>query len=75
VLADYHYRLKRGLSKRYRLDPTLPDDQFVSQLAHYNSAVDSEVLLALLSRLRRAEVSEAEMVELASDVSLWLKES
>ncbi len=75
VLADYHYRLKRGLGQRYRLDPTLSDDQFVSQLAQYNSAVDSQALLALLSRLGRAEVSEAEMVELASDASSWSKES
>lgn len=75
VLADYHFRLKRGLGKRYRLDPTLPDEQFVSQLAQYNPALDSQALLLLLSRLSQAKVSEAEMVELASKASSWLKES
>jgi hypothetical protein len=74
VLDDYRYRLKRGLGRRYRLDPTLPNEQFVHQLAQLNSAIDSEALLTLLTRLSQVEVSEAELVELASETSFWLKE-
>ena len=36
VLQDYHDRLKRHLGFRYRLNPALPDDEFVAALAAYN---------------------------------------
>ena len=73
VLQDYHHRLKRRLGQRYRLDPTLPDDQFVVQLAEYNPNLDQQALTTLLQQLSRKKVSEHEMVEIAAKTSEWLK--
>lgn len=62
VLQDYHHRLKRELGLRYRLNPTLPDAEFVARLAEYDTAVDSQELLTLLHNLQTAH-SEHEMVQ------------
>ncbi len=72
VLQDYHHRLKRHLGQRYRLDPTLPDDQFVSQLAEYDPNLDQEALTTLLQKLSRKKVSEQEMVQIAAQTAAWL---
>jgi hypothetical protein len=58
VLKDYHDRLKRELGHRYRLDVTLPDNEFVSTLANYNPTLDAEALLNLLNRLSRSKTSK-----------------
>ncbi|MCI0394211.1 MAG: DUF4350 domain-containing protein [Chloroflexi bacterium] len=75
VLEQYHFRLKRGLGHRYRLTPTLPDEEFVARLASYNPNLDAPALQSLLARLRRRGASESEMIELAAGVAAWLKES
>ncbi len=75
VLHHYHHRLKRNLGKRYRLNPTLPDGDYVAQLAELNPDFDANALHSLLTRLRQGRVSESEMVQLATEVAAWLKES
>lgn len=75
VLHHYHHRLKRNLGKRYRLNPTLPDGDYVAQLAELNPDFDANALHSLLTRLRQDRVSESEMVQLATEVAAWLKES
>jgi len=75
VLKQYHHWLKRGLGQRYRLNPTLPDDQYVAQLSRLNPALDGAALRNLLAQLQRKNVTESEMIQLAAQVSTWLKES
>lgn len=75
LLADYQFRLKRGLGYRYRLDPRLPDNEFVQGLAKVDAAVDTDALFALLSRLNQPQPSEAQLVQLAKEASEWIKES
>lgn len=70
VLQDYHHRLKRDLGFRYRLDPTLPDEEFVHRLAEYDTAVDKQELLSLLSRLKTT-TSEHEMVQAAAQATQY----
>lgn len=74
VLQDYHDRLKRALGYRYRLNPTLPDAEFVAALAAHNPALDSTALSHLLARLSRATASEGEMVQLAAEAAQWLSQ-
>jgi hypothetical protein len=73
VLDDFRHRLKRGLGQRYRLDPTLPDDQYLRHLAGLNPNLDVAALGSLLDRLRRPQVSEGELVALSADVADWLE--
>jgi hypothetical protein len=75
VLRQYHHWLKRGLGQRYRLNPTLPDDEYVTQLVQFKPNLDASALRTLLARLRRGKVSESEMLQLAAEVAKWLKES
>ena len=74
ILLQYHQQLKRSLGRRYRLDPTLPDDEYVASLARYNPAIDGQALLTLLNRLQQKKVSENEMVHLAAEATKWIKE-
>lgn len=68
VLQYYHRMLKRHFGKRYRMDTSMPDEQFVAQLEQFNPALDGKALLALLAKLRR-DASEQEMVALAALVA------
>jgi hypothetical protein len=72
VLQQYRHRLKRHLGRRYRLDPTLPDDQYVQALAHLNPALDRAALADLLTRLSAKNPGEAEMVRIAAAASEWI---
>ena len=74
VLREYQTQLKRTLGRRYRLDPTLPDNEYVAQLVRYNPALDGPALLALLNRLAQNNVSEKELVQIASEAAKWIKE-
>lgn len=74
TLAHYRHRLKRELGRRYRLNPTLPDEEYLAQLAQFNSNLDISALSTLLAKLRRKQVTESEMIQLAADVTTWLKE-
>ncbi|HLA06750.1 MAG TPA: hypothetical protein VJ022_04845, partial [Anaerolineales bacterium] len=72
VMMQYHQQIKRKLGHRYRLDPGMEDEDYVNALSGYNSAIDRDELLRLLRRLRRREVSEAEMVHLAAEAAKWI---
>lgn len=71
VLQDTHSRLKRYLGHRHRLNPTLPDDEFVTQLLTYDPTIDGDALRRLLRRLSRPDVNETELVTLASEAAKW----
>ena len=72
VLKRYRHDLKRAVGKRYRLDPSLPDDEYVKRLAGFNPALNAEELFALLTNLNNDSVSEAEMVRLAAESARWM---
>lgn len=72
VMMHYHDQLKRKLGHRYRLDPSMDDEQYINTLAGYNSSLDRSELLNLLKRLKRRDVSEAEMVHLAGEAAKWI---
>lgn len=74
LLSQCHQEIKRGLGRRYRLNPTLPDDEYLAQLASFNPNLDVNALGELLARLRQANVSEWEMIQLAAQAADWLKE-
>jgi hypothetical protein len=74
VLSQYHHWLKRGLGQRYRLNPTLPDQEYLAQLSRFNPNLDAAALDNLLARLRQKQVSENELIHLAGEVATWLKE-
>lgn len=73
VLQDYHDRLKRHLAHPYRLNPALPDAEFVARLAGYKANLDQEALRSLLARLSAPNVSESDLVQLAAEVAQWMK--
>jgi hypothetical protein len=74
VLHQYHHQLKRDLGRRYRLDATLDDEEYVRRLATLNPALDAQSLQDLLSRLRTREIGERETIQLAASAAQWLKE-
>jgi len=74
VLAQYRASLKRGLGRRYRLDPTTPDELYVAQLGKYKPQMDQPALLLLLTRLSSPSPSETELLKLAAEVADWLKD-
>jgi hypothetical protein len=73
VLSQYHHWLKRGLGQRYRLNPTLADDDYLAQLSRFNPRLDIEALRRLLAQLRQKQVTENELVRLAEEVATWLE--
>ena len=74
VLSQYHQRVKRQLGKRYRLDSSLPDDEYVRILALHNPSIDKNGLSELLKKLSKKKITEAELVKLATEASEWMKD-
>jgi hypothetical protein len=72
VMMNYHQQIKRKLGHRYRLDPGMDDELYVDKLSEYNPSIDKNELLKLLKRLKRKDLSEAEMVNLAVEASKWI---
>jgi len=72
VLKQYHQRVKRHLGQRYRLDPSLPDEEYASLLSQYNSSINKDEMLNLLKRLSQKNVSEGELLKLATEASQWI---
>ena len=72
VMMQYHNQIKRKLGQRYRLDPAMADEDYVNMLAVYNPSMDKNELLNLLKRLRRANLSESEMVNRAGEAAKWI---
>ncbi len=75
LLRQYHHWLKRGLGQRYRLNPTLPDEEYLAQLSQFNPNLDQDALRSLLARLHQGRASEREMIQWTAEVAAWLKES
>jgi Domain of unknown function (DUF4350) len=73
VLRQYHQSLKQHLARRYRINPELPDDEYVTQLASFHPNLEAADLQKLLKHLRSRHVSEGEMVKLAAETAEWLK--
>lgn len=69
-----HYRalLKRTLGKTYRINPTLPDAEYVAELGRMAPSVATDTLLSLLQRLNQSTATEAELLQLAQEVNDWL---
>lgn len=74
VLRHLSQQIKRNLGRRYRIDPSLPDEEYIAELAHMRPDLDTVELLSLLKRLRQLTVSEREMVQLARQASGWINE-
>ena len=73
VLQRYHLWLKRELGKRYHLDPTVPDEEYVTRLAAYDPDLDAVALRSLLARLARGRANEGEAVQWVAEVNAWLR--
>ena len=73
VMMHYHQQIKRKLGQRYRLDPNMDDREYVNALEGYNSSLDKDGLLNLLSRLKHRDLNEAQMVHLAAEASKWIE--
>ena len=71
IAADYHLRLKRQLGQRYRIDPHLPDDDYMKELARVQPHLDLQAIRSLLQRLNRPNLSEKELVNIAAEFSHW----
>lgn len=69
VLRDTHDRLKRDLGFRYRISPSLPDDEFVEALANYKPTLDKPQLLQLLRRLNQRDVNETELIQVVREAT------
>lgn len=74
VMRQYHAQVKRHLGRRYRIDPSLHDTEYVATLKKFNPSLDDEKLLKLLHGLSQPDTSEAEMVKLAAQSAEWIKE-
>lgn len=74
VLKQYHHHVKRHLGQRYRIDPSMDDTDYVNTLAQHNSSIDRDALLNLLKRLSQKNVSETELLKLASEAARWIND-
>jgi hypothetical protein len=74
LLRHFHQQLKRSLGRRLRLDPGLPDEEYLRRLSQIRPELDAQELSGLLKRLSQKNVSEREMVELARQASGWIEE-
>jgi hypothetical protein len=73
VLRHHHDHLKRELARPWRLNPDLPDDLFVADLARCRDDLDATALQGLLARLAAGRAKEGELVRLVAEVEAWLK--
>lgn len=74
VARQYHHRLKRHLGQRYRLDPSMTDEEYVDALVNFNSSVEKEKLLRLLKLLSQPNISETELLKLSAEAAQWMNE-
>lgn len=72
LMQHYRTAIRRAYGRRYRMDPSLPDGEYVEQLANYNPAVDGETLLRLLERLDQKNYTDVQVVHLAREAADWL---
>jgi hypothetical protein len=74
TLQHYRNRLRRRLSERYAIDPSLPDMDFARQLANRDSALDVRALTSLLRQLDMPKPAESDLLRLSVEVEKWLKQ-
>ena len=74
ALRHYHDQIKRRLGRRYRLDPSLRDPEYVARLAELRPGLDAAALRGLLLALSQPAVSEETLVRLAGQAADWMKE-
>jgi hypothetical protein len=72
VLEQYHHHLKRQLGRRYRLDSSLSDAEYLQQLSRLNPELDMAALTDLLKRLSQKNPAESEIVRLAAETAKWI---
>jgi hypothetical protein len=72
VLDQLYFQLKRDLGRRYRIDPTLPDQEYIALLAQARPSLDAPALLRLFHQLKKTHTSEKEMIQLARQASSWI---
>ena len=75
VLQQYCQRLKRQIGRRYRLNATLPDGEWVAQLSNLRPDLDAGHLADLLARLNRPNPNEAQMVQWAQEAADWTEKN
>ena len=69
VLADTAERVKRHFGTRYRIDPRLSDEDYLTALKRYAPQLDIEQIGQLLALLRQSKISEQKMLALAIEAS------
>ena len=74
MLKHYESQLRRQLSERYALDPNLEPDEMVKTVIYNDPSIDEAALRNLLTRLRRGNVNEAELVRTVTDVDTFLRQ-
>jgi hypothetical protein len=74
ALQHIRQQLKRELGQRYRIDPTLPDDEYIALLQQARPGLDAPALASLLNRLGKTSANEREFVQLARQAASWTKE-
>lgn len=65
VAQHYRQELKRVLGRPYRVNPELPDADFVRELARYRETLDASALLEILRALDRARLGERQLIHWA----------
>ncbi|MGD8624078.1 MAG: DUF4350 domain-containing protein [Anaerolineae bacterium] len=76
VQRHHHDRLKRELARPWRLNPDLPDAEFVAALARSRDDLPPEAqadLRGLLRRLAGSRLREADLVRVVGEVESWLQ--
>jgi propanediol dehydratase small subunit len=73
IVRHIHTSFKRHIARPFGINPHLDDEDFVTELARYRE-VDEQRLLALLKRMRRTDVSEDELLRIASERDAILQE-
>jgi hypothetical protein len=61
----YYHHLKRKLGQPYRINPDLPDDEFIATLARHTDRFDQHALAQTLRALRQ-QMSERALVKFAN---------
>ncbi len=72
ILQHYEQQLRRRLSERYGLDPKLPADDLIRIATTYDATLSSDELRDVFTRLRPANVTEAQLIEAALAVDALL---
>ncbi|MBA3872312.1 MAG: hypothetical protein H0X30_24480 [Anaerolineae bacterium] len=74
MLKHYESQLRRRLSERYALDPNLESGELLKTVIYRDPSINEVEFRGLLARLRRTNISEAELVRTVSDVDTFMKQ-